>query len=117
MIPGWEKPKYVDANNNFVLYLGQDTSENGVYPNLDANYLVANSYTEGAVADSPNGGTRMVHACRAKMCPHQTATHPIPFPPSMAVVHIARVTGVLPSTAASFTRDPKIPDWKDYEVR
>jgi hypothetical protein len=35
----------------------------------------------------------------------------------MAAVHIARVTGVLPSTAASFTRDPKIPDWNDYEIR
>lgn len=38
-------------------------------------------------------------------------------PTVTAEVRIAKVTGALPLTAASFTRDPKIPNWEDYEIR
>ena len=37
------------------MYMGQDQSPNGVYPNLDATYLVASSW-QSALASTANGG-------------------------------------------------------------
>ena len=87
VIPGWGTPIYPDANNNFIMYLGLDSSSNGVYPNLDANYLVANIWKEAL--------------------PTITGKYEL----------VGKVTGILPVTAYNMRTDPKIPNYKDYEVR
>ncbi len=40
MIPPFAKPVRHNKNDNFVLYLGEETASAGVYPNLDAAYLL-----------------------------------------------------------------------------
>ena len=87
VIPGWGTPIYPDANDNFIMYLGQDSSTNGVYPNLDANYLVANAWKEGL--------------------PTVTGDFEL----------VAKVTGILPLTAYNMHTNPKVPNYNDYEVR
>jgi hypothetical protein len=88
VIPGWGTPFYPDANDNFIMYMGLDSSSNGVYPNLDANYLVANTWQE-AVKDAPGGNPMLV----------------------------AKITGKLPTTAWNFHHAPKTHDYESYEVR
>ncbi|GAB5032026.1 Hypothetical protein NocV09_00800010 [Nannochloropsis oceanica] len=88
VIPGWGTPSYPDVNDNFIMYMGLDSSSNGVYPNLDANYLVANTWQE-AVKGAPGGNPMLV----------------------------ARITGKLPLTAWNFHHDPKTHDYENYEVR
>ncbi len=43
-------------------------------------------------------------------------TPPLPPPINTAKV-VAKITGVLPSTARNFQQDPKIANWQDYEMR
>jgi hypothetical protein len=87
VIPGWGKPTFTDGNDNFVMYLGLDSTTNGIYPNLDANYLVANAW-KGAF-------------------PNITGDFEL----------VGKVTGILPVTAYNMHTNPKIPNYKDYEVR
>ena len=88
VIPGWGTPFYPDVNDNFIMYTGLDSSSNGVYPNMDANYLVANTWQE-AIKGAPGGNPMLV----------------------------AKITGKLPTTAWNFHHEPKTHDYESYEVR
>ena len=88
MIPPFADPIRHNMNDNFVLYLGEDTASAGVYPNLDAAYLLAVAWQK-----SPE----------LKALPKKRL--------------IARVTGTLPITARNLFADPKIGNWEEYECR
>jgi hypothetical protein len=55
LIPPFADPVRHNKNDNFVMYLGEDTAKAGVYPNLDAAYLLAVGYDVGLPA-----GTHMI---------------------------------------------------------
>jgi hypothetical protein len=57
LIPPWDDPVRHNKKDNFVLYLGEESSTAGVYPNLDITYLLATAWQNGA--DVP-AGTRIV---------------------------------------------------------
>ena len=50
LIPPFAKPVRHNKDDNFVMYLGEDTAKAGVYPNLDAAYLLAVGYDVGLPA-------------------------------------------------------------------
>lgn len=50
LIPPFADPIRHNMNDNFVMYLGEDTAKAGVYPNLDAAYLLAVGYDVGLPA-------------------------------------------------------------------
>jgi hypothetical protein len=88
MIPPFAPPIRHNKNNNFVLYLGEDTATAGVYPNLDAAYLLAVAWQlSPELKDKPK--KRLM----------------------------ARVTGTLPVTSRNLFTDPKIANYEDADVR
>ena len=90
VIPGFDAPQYSDANDNFIMYLGRNTTSNGVYHSLDADYLFANGRKEATV---------------------HTGTHGTDYEV------VAKVTGILPITAYNMHADPKVGVHRDYEIR
>lgn len=88
MIPPFADPVRHNKNNNFVLYLGEDTASAGVYPNLDAAYLLAVAWQ---------------NTVELKAQPQKRL--------------VARVTGTLPITARNLVADPKIANWEEYDTR
>ncbi len=45
LIPPFAHPVRHNKNDNFIMYLGEATANAGVYPNLDAAYLLAMATT------------------------------------------------------------------------
>jgi len=88
MIPPFADPVRHNKNDNFVLYLGEETASAGVYPNLDAAYLLAVAWQKSADLSAE---------------------------PKKRLV--ARITGTLPVTARNLFTDPKIANWKEADVR
>lgn len=110
LIPPFALPFRHNMNDNFVMYLGEDTAKAGVYPNLGKLIECIGSY----VIPPPEHATTS-HPYYSDAAYLLAVGYDVGLP--AGTHYIAKVTATLPLTARNLVADPKIANNLEYDVR